>query len=253
VQVEEVEAVPAVAHKRLEEPPFVAVSGAARKRVGRPAQHDPGVRIDAGAEPPDRAAMAALYVRMADLPPQLQMFMAGCAPELEDLRDRINRREIVMRNLLALSAGVTRTVCWNLAPEIPNYEDRLSVMDLFYGKFALMAYEGTDLTSRRPSAEAFALLTDQIRGVEEVTRLEVPGGPGLRVFDVRRPGRGPLLVVWDQRDPIGGEAEPAVAFDWPWPAPAASAIDALGCDVRVELGEGRVRLPVSLTPVFVRG
>jgi hypothetical protein len=79
---------------------------------------------------PEEAAMASLYEQMASLPPQLRMFMRGCPKELEDKRHRINCRELVMRNLLALSAGVRRTVCWNLAPDIPGYEDLLSVMDL---------------------------------------------------------------------------------------------------------------------------
>jgi hypothetical protein len=70
---------------------------------------------------------------MASLPPQLQMFMRGCPPELEDKRDRINSREVVMRNLLALAAGVRRTLCWNLAPEIPGYQNPLSIMDLLFG------------------------------------------------------------------------------------------------------------------------
>jgi hypothetical protein len=59
----------------------------------------------AAQQTPEQAAMASLYERMASLPPQLQMFMRGCPQELEDKRHRINRREIVMRNLLALSAG----------------------------------------------------------------------------------------------------------------------------------------------------
>jgi hypothetical protein len=64
-----------------------------------------------------------LYEQMASLPPQLQMFMRGCPEELEDKRHRINCRELVMRNLLALSAGVRRTVCWNLAPDIPRVRE----------------------------------------------------------------------------------------------------------------------------------
>jgi len=64
---------------------------------------------------PAEAALASLYERVADLPPQLQTFRRGCPPELDAKRDRINRREIVMRNLLARSAGVRRTICWNLA------------------------------------------------------------------------------------------------------------------------------------------
>ena len=95
---------------------------------------------------------------MEDLPPQLQMFMRGCSPELDAKRDRINAREVVMRNLLALSAGVRRTVCWNLAPDVPNYEDPLSVMDLLFGKLPLMAYDGTELRRRRRSRRGVRLV-----------------------------------------------------------------------------------------------
>jgi hypothetical protein len=152
---------------------------------------------------------------MASLPPQLQMFMRGCPPVLEAKRARINCREIVMRNVLALSAGVRRTVCWNLAPEIPGYENALSIMDLLFGKFALLDYERTELRRRHPSAEAFALMTEQLAGVEAVTSVEVPEQPDLYLFDVRRGGRGPLLVVWQQRDSFSGEGEPPVPFEWP--------------------------------------
>ena len=200
---------------------------------------------------PEQAAMASLYERMASLPPQLQMFMRGCPPQLEDKRHRINRRELVMRNLLALSAGVRRTVCWNLAPDIPGYEDPLSVMDLLFGKFALLDYEGTELRHRYPSAETFALLADRLAGVDGVTRLQVPARPDLMLFEVRRRGRGPLLVVWEQRDPFDGEDEPPVAFDWPWPAARAAAVDALGQAQPAEVLDGRVTLEVSLTPVFI--
>ena len=206
----------------------------------------------AGGQPdPQRAAIGGLYERMASLPPQLQMFLRGCPQELEDKRHRINRRELVMRNLLALSAGVRRTLCWNLGPDVPDYQDPLSVMDLLFGKFALLDYEGGELARRHPSAETFALLADQLAGVEEVTRVEVPGRPGLSLFQVRRRWRGPLLVVWERRDSFDGEDEPPVAFDWPWPAARATAVDALGQPQPAEVRDGRVALRVSLTPLFV--
>jgi len=206
---------------------------------------------DVGRRTPEEAALAGLYERMASLPPRLQMFMRGCPRELEDKRHRINRREIVMRNLLALSAGVRRTVCWNLGPEIPGYENPLSAMDLLFGKFALLGYQGTELGPRHPSAEAFALVARQLAGVEGVTRLEVPDRPSLLLFDVRRRGRGPLLVTWEQRDSFDGEDEPPVAFSWPWPAARASAVDALGQPQPTEVVDGRVALLVSSNPLFV--
>jgi hypothetical protein len=72
---------------------------------------------------PERRALKALYAAMPTLPAALQMFMVGCPPELDALRDRINCREIISRNLFALAHGVGRTVCWQLAPEVGNYLD----------------------------------------------------------------------------------------------------------------------------------
>jgi hypothetical protein len=126
-------------------------------------------------------------------------------------------------------------------------------MDLPFGKLVLMGYEGSELRHRHPSAETFALLAERLAGVEVdgVTRLEVPGRPNLVVFEVRRHRRGPLLVVWDQRDPFDGEDEPPLAFDGAWPAARAIAVDALGQGQPAEVLDGRVRLQVSLTPVLV--
>jgi hypothetical protein len=149
---------------------------------------------------PEEIAMQRLYERMASLPPQLQMFMRGCPPDLEEKRHRINCRELVMRNLLTLSAGVRRTVCWNLAPEIAGYQNPLSIMDLLFGKLALLDYEGTELRRRYPSAETFALLAGQLADVESVNRVTVPTQPELVLFEVRLAGREPLLVLWVQRD-----------------------------------------------------
>jgi hypothetical protein len=132
----------------------------------------------------EEIAIERLYEQMASLPPQLQMFMRGCPPELEEKRHRINCRELVMRNLLALAAGIRRTVCWNLAPEIAGYQNPLSIMDLLFGKLALLDYEGTELRRRYPAAETFALLADQLTGVEGVSRIEVPRRPELFLFEV---------------------------------------------------------------------
>jgi hypothetical protein len=51
--------------------------------------------------PSRRKPRPALYDQMADLPPTLQMFMAGCPADLEARRDRINCRQLVMRTVLA--------------------------------------------------------------------------------------------------------------------------------------------------------
>ena len=66
-----------------------------------------------------------------------------------------------------------------------------------------------------------------------------------------RPGRGPLLVVWDHRDPFDGEDEPPAEVTWPWPAPAATVTDVFGRTSTVSGQHGQIRLPVSVTPLLV--
>ena len=95
------------------------------------------------------------------------------------------------------------------------------------------------------------MLADQLAGVERVTRTEVPGRPSLRLFEVDRRDRGPLLVVWDQRDSFTGEDQPPVPFDRPWPADGATAVDAFGHIHPAELRDSRLRLAVSVDPLFV--
>ena len=200
--------------------------------------------------PPDRAAVQALYRRMNQLPPTLQMFMAGCAPKWEARRARIHCREIVMRNLQALSAGARVTACWKLAPEVSGYEDPYSIMELFYGKLLLMDYAGATLR-RKAAADTFALMAERLRGVERVERIAVPDRPALRLFEVHRPGRGPLLVAWIQGDPVSGEEQPPQSFTWDWPAARARAVDALGQPRPCTLQGGQLSLSLSVTPLFV--
>jgi hypothetical protein len=64
------------------------------------------------------------------------------------------------------------------------------------------------------------------------------------------PGR-PLLVIWDHRDPFDGEDEPSADVAWPWPAAAATVTDVFGRTQTTQCQDGQIRLPVSVTPLFV--
>lgn len=75
--------------------------------------------------------------------------------------------------------------------------------------------------------------------------------PGLHAFGVDRAALGPLLVLWDHRDPFDGEDEPPVTVRSPWPAATATVTDALGQRQAAEVRDGQLRLLVSVTPVLV--
>ena len=84
-----------------------------------------------------------------------------------------------------------------------------------------------------------------------MTRVQVSGWPTVRAFEVDRADRGPLLVLWDQRDTFGGEDEPPVSVSWPWPGASATVTNVFGQAEAVHTAGGELRLPVSDTPVFV--
>lgn len=198
---------------------------------------------------PDRRAMRALYSAMSGLPAELQMFMQDCPPELAARRDRIACREIVTRNLLAMSEGVTLTLAWNLAPEVPDYRDRYNLMGFLSDKLALMDFEHGALATVEPAGEAFRRFAARMQGATSVRRL--PAEAGIVAVEVVRQGRGPLHVVWAEADAFAGEDQPARPLSWPWPHPAAAIVDALGASRDVAPRDGRLELDVTVTPLLI--
>ena len=200
------------------------------------------------AQATQRDAIAELYDQMATLPPQTQMFMDGCPPDLEQKRHRINCREVVSRCLLALSAGVSKVLCWNLANE---KVDRANLMHLLFDKHKLFDYERGVFLQPYPAAETFRRMTDALAGVERVQRIELPDHPAIYLFEAQRRERSPLFVVWERRDAFSGEDEPATPLTWKWSTVQAQAMDVFGAAVPTKVQDGHLHLDVSLTPVFI--
>jgi hypothetical protein len=94
-------------------------------------------------------------------------------------------------------------------------------------------------------------MTTALGGVRSVKRVEIPSRPSIYLFAVERRDRGPLYVVWERRDAFTGEDLPPVPFDFASAAAAATATDALGKDVPVQVANGKIHLAVSLTPIFI--
>ena len=203
---------------------------------------------DSQAQAAQSEAVAGLYEQMATLPPLAQMFMEGCPPDLEEKRHRINCRELVSRCLLALSGGVQKMLCWNLANE---KVDRANLMHLMFDKHKLFDYEHGEFKQPYPAAETFRRMVDVLGDAEQVHRIDLPEYPGMYLFEVQRCERGPLYVIWERRDAFSGEDEPSTPFTWQWPSLQARAMDVFGEEILTRVHDGRVHLPVSLTPVFL--
>jgi hypothetical protein len=192
--------------------------------------------------------IADLYKDMDKLAPETQMFMQGCSPKLQRKYDRIQGRDLVMRNILAFSAGVQKTLYWDFWNDA---SDRNNLMTLMYGKIMMMGFDGHTLTKRYPVADVFTRMAAELRGVRQVKQIPVEGEPSICLFQVDRSGRGPLYVVWDQRDSFSGEDSPPRTCWMPFTAKKAIATDVFGEANPAWESKGRWTLPVSVTPLYI--
>jgi hypothetical protein len=206
-----------------------------------------------GQSPSGKNAIEELYDKMPTLAPQTQMFMQGCPPELDAKYQRIQARGVVMRNLFALSAGVQKTIYWYLPGYNISGKDRYNLMALMYGKIGMLEVQNDTLQKRTVTADAFERMSTALAGVRSVKRISVPENPSVFLFEVDRGKRGPVFVVWDRRDAFTGEDAPEISISLPWVTKKANALDVLGRVVPVQIAGNRLKLAVSLTPVFISG
>ncbi|HET8843922.1 MAG TPA: hypothetical protein VFN35_20830 [Ktedonobacteraceae bacterium] len=194
------------------------------------------------------SSVAELYEQMTTLPPQAQMFMQGCSLELEEKRHRINCRELVSRSVLALSAGVQKILCWNLANE---KVDPYNLMHLLFDKHKLFDYEKGVFKHPYPAAETFSRMTRLLQNIAQIRRIELPEQPLIYLFEIQRVQQRPLFILWERRDAFSGENEPSTLFAWPWPVSEMQVSDVFGKTIAVEAKADHLSLPVSLTPMFI--
>jgi hypothetical protein len=98
------------------------------------------------AEGPEAAKIKTwkkLIAEMDTLHPAIRMFFLGCPPEEEAKRGRIQARDMVIRSLLCLSAGVEKLWLWELSEQLhPGIG-----LDPIFGKFRLMDEKLKPLTA----------------------------------------------------------------------------------------------------------
>jgi hypothetical protein len=222
---------------------YLGIAATWSEAVAAEVAADGSAKQDAGP-----AAIRRMYDRMASLDPQTQMFMEGCPKPLDAKLRRMQCRDLVMRNVLGLSAGVGKMMFWDLWHDTSKRDD---LMHLMYAKLKLMDHEDGALRRRHPAADAFCRMTTALEGVTQVTRVELPERPSACLFRAMRRERGPAYVVWDRRDAFSGEDAPSVRVAWELEAQTATGSDALGNVVPVTVADGTASLDVGVTPVFV--
>jgi hypothetical protein len=175
------------------------------------------------------------------------MFLLGSDPDLDTKLRRIQCRDLVERNLLALSAGVRRTLFWDLWHDT---SERYDVMALMYGKLKMFDYANGAFGKPYPIAAAFSRMCRTLKGVKSVRWIKLPESPTVMLFEADCGKRGTVLVVW-KRGQAFAEEPATTAIELRWSARRAVAQDVLGSDTAVQVRNAKVSLLVGATPVFV--
>jgi hypothetical protein len=58
-------------------------------------------------------------------------------------------------------------------------------------------------------------------------------------------------VLCKDGDVFAGEDEPPTPIRWPWEHDAALVVDTFGVARQIDVRDGQVQVPVSITPVFI--
>jgi len=149
----------------------------------------------------ESADVRELYAAPQALAPETQMFLQGAPAALEERLQRLQARDLVIRNILAFSAGVQKMAFWDIWHET---EKRDQVKTLLYGKLKLLEHKDGELSEVLPLGRAYREMAAQLRGVESVERMAT-GDASIYAFQVRRRDRGPVGVVWMREEGPGRE------------------------------------------------
>ena len=172
------------------------------------------------------------------LPPQMRMFLEDCESDLEEKRHRIHSRDIVIRTLLALSAGVEKLWYWNLVNE-PHP---------LFGKFRLM---NTDLTVKYPAFYVYQRMMATMKDAASIRQRVIQSRPDIYLFEIVRKHRDPVYVIWEKRDLFSGEDQTPTHFELTFEFEHAKISDIFGVEKRDATKGGMLPLNVTETPLFI--
>lgn len=192
--------------------------------------------------------LVGLYDSISSLAPETQMFMMNCDEELDKKYYRLQSRDIVIRNTLALASGVLETFYWDLWHDT---NDPYNLMTLMYGKNKLMDYENDVLSKKYLHFDVLSRLALKLGEIEDMRQIIVQDKPSIFLFRVDRVGEQPLYIVWERRDDFYGEDKPPVHVLLPIKTKGATAVDLFGSKVQFNSLMSETEMEISANPVFI--
>ena len=156
----------------------------------KPNRQFAGGLLGAGA---NAEAVRALRARAATLPAEMRLFLAP-ADSAEGRRlFELQAGDLVIRNILAMAAGVERTALFDVWHDVSNADAPHNIVT---GPTSLFERGPTGLTRAQPLADVFKRIASFLGQATRVRRVAERAGSDVYAYRVDRTSGTPLLVAW---------------------------------------------------------
>lgn len=196
----------------------------------------------AGAE-----AIRKLRQSLDTLPSEARMFLDTPASLAGQQLLRVQTEDLVIRSVLALSAGVERAAWFEIWHD---NRDPDATHDIINSPTGLFTRNDSGLGSATPLGAVFSRVAQALGNARSVTRIDVPGEDDVQAYRVDRAGAAPLLIAWRRPPRRGEEVTPRPAH-LRWPSPICAATRADDAPVAATCSGGVAVLALTDMPVFM--
>ena len=184
----------------------------------------------------------------AELPVETRMFLPGADAEMAARLLRLQSADLVVRNVLALASGVTRTAFFDLWHDAADGDAPNAVL---WGAFRLLEHDEAGALRRElPLSQPFRRLAMALAGATLASRIALDAEAEIYAFRVEREQRGPLLVAWRRPAKLGESCE-AVPVEIPWEGTATRGMAIDGTAAVFTTNAGSLTISVSDLPVLI--
>ena len=192
-------------------------------------------------------AIRKLRQSLDTLPPEARMFLDTPASPAGQQLLRVQTEDLVIRSVLALSAGVGRAAWFEIWHD---NRDPDSTHDIINSPTGVFTRNDGGLASATPLGAVFSRVAQALGEARSVTRIDMAGDDDVQAYRVDRGGTAPLLIAWRRPQRRGEEVAPRPAR-LRWPSPSCAATRADGAPVAVTCSGGAAVLTLTDMPVFI--
>ncbi len=193
------------------------------------------------------AAVRRLRQSLADLPVEARMFLDTPSSDAGRLLLRIQADDMMVRNMLALAAGVERAAWFDIWHDDTDPDAPTNIINSPTGLF-----EGTPQALGNPNAlgSAFGRMAQVLGSATSVVRASISGTPDTYAYRITRKEKPALLVAWRRPQKRGDILAPATVT-LPRSGIDCRTLTIDGSPLPAKCSSNSIRLALTEQPVII--